>query len=804
MMGFCVVFMICFLVTSSSFLLSFSSQVPISTGTFHEGALGWGPVDADPGIAYDSASGELIFNTYQNLIAFNSGQYYGFVPQLAANVPTLRNVTITVTNVSAVVVGGDPTGTNWTDGVTDYTVTGWTDELGDGFRQDDVVVLTDGTTWYTWTVDTLSGVSTITLILWRGSYVFNMDTTHNIYFYDNNGNHVGKFSVIDAAYSLQRYLVMDPPGQPIWMFDKPLFDVADHTGFTNDTAMNLAHMINDAIAPDTIDNTLTVNVGCHFPDNAFKQILSSTWGCIGSENNTIAIGGWNGNLFDTSKYGGPYPDWWIDWANQGKGIDYTALDPSDQLVPSVYVGTGPYHVTTIDSVGLKVVLQRNPDFWMGWPANYTGYVSSGFLDTVEIDYIADWPTRKADFLAGSIDTCVVPMDNMFELLDNVTKQPTSPQIESIINLQPESSVNMFMFNFLINNASTYIGTGSMPGGIPVDFFNNTHVRKAFAYSFNWSTYNQQTYYGESAYHKNFLTQGLYPDYYNDSIPGYYQSLSRAEAELKAAIVDGQNVWDAGFAFTLPHSTRMGRAERDACNMIANFFTTLSTFDGRVGAPFEVFTQFIDWNTAVSGMTRRLLPMFARDWLPDFEDADDVCRPFMHSLGVFAYYQSYTASNGWGTTKDQLVDRAVLTPDGPARQSLYSQLQQIFHDDCPAFPMNTPCRRFWCQYWVKGWYFDAMYPGAFYYTMWKADDCWYDVSGPTPGVSDGVCTMRDIAYLIAYFNAKAPVAGQPLDPKWVGVYGANGCVDPSGDRICNMKDIAGAVMHFNHHQNTGTP
>jgi hypothetical protein len=65
-------------------------------------------------------------------------------------------------------------------------------------------------------------------------------------------------------------------------------------------------------------------------------------------------------------------------------------------------------------------------------------------------------------------------------------------------------------------------------------------------------------------------------------------------------------------------------------------------------------------------------------------------------------------------------------------------------------------------------------------------------------------MRDIQYLIIRFNAKAPRTGQPLDSKWVGVYGANGAVDPYGDRTCNMRDIQGAILHFGHQNNTLTP
>ena len=150
------------------------------------------------------------------------------------------------------------------------------------------------------------------------------------------------------------------------------------------------------------------------------------------------------------------------------------------------------------------------------------------------------------------------------------------------------------------------------------------------------------------------------------------------------------------------------------------------------------------------------------------------------------------------------DKPEKHKDPRARAALYYQLQMICYQDCPSFPINNLRGRRFCQYWVKGWYYNALYPSTYYYILWKEDDCWYDVSGSTPGVSDGIVNMKDTAYLVAHFNAHAPVPGLPLDPKWVGVYGANGAVDPYGDRGSNMKDIAGAIQHFNHKINTGKP
>jgi peptide/nickel transport system substrate-binding protein len=755
-------------------------------------------VDADPAVAHDSLSSELIFNSYEGLIAYDGEKTYAFVPMLATNIPTRADHFLTVTNVSA--VGEDPTGSTWIDpGPVTYTCVGYVDEASDGFNAGDALYLTDGTTWRTYQVLTLVGTSTLTMAVWYGSYTFLLRSANTtINFYDHTGAVADTFDVADAEYSFEHALVLDPPGQPIWMFDKPLFDLMDHTYFTNDTAMNLAHLIDDAIVGNA--DTLTINVGIPFPDTLFKQTLASTWGSIISKENVVAGGSWDGNLYTTTKYGGPYPDWWIDWANQGSGIDYATQDPLDAMVPESFYGTGPYHVEVIDPVGLRVILQKNPSYWRGWPA--TGSNSS--IDTWMVNYYSNWTTMKAAILSHEVDTYYVPRSNMFELLDNVTKQAVDRSIKTIVQIIPVLNLNSVQFTFNVDNMSSYIGSGRFPDGIPTDFFNNSHTRKAFAYSFNWSHY-QESLFGEADYRKNWLVLGLYPDSYNESAaPGYFESLANAEAELKAAIFNGTSVWDSGFELSLVYDEGNDDT-RIACSSIRDFFQTLSTYDGRTGSPpFVVNLWEISLTELVRGMTHHLLPIYPIGWQAGFADADYFARSYMHSEGSLAVAQGYTADNGWGSLKDTLVDTALLTPDGSPRRALYDQLAALYYNDCPSFPVTVMRGRMWMQYWVKGWYYNAMYPSLYYYPIWKADDCWYDNSGPIAGVSDGVTSMRDIAYLIAHFNAKAPLPGLPVDPKWVRVYGANGCVDPEGNRVCGMRSIAGAIQHFQHHANTNTP
>jgi hypothetical protein len=63
----------------------------------------------------------------------------------------------------------------------------------------------------------------------------------------------------------------------------------------------------------------------------------------------------------------------------------------------------------------------------------------------------------------------------------------------------------------------------------------------------------------------------------------------------------------------------------------------------------------------------------------------------------------------------------------------------------------------------------------------------DVSGPTLGVFDGTTNMRDIQYLILYFNTN------PNSPNW------KPNADINSDATVNMRDIQIAILNFNQHE-----
>jgi hypothetical protein len=63
----------------------------------------------------------------------------------------------------------------------------------------------------------------------------------------------------------------------------------------------------------------------------------------------------------------------------------------------------------------------------------------------------------------------------------------------------------------------------------------------------------------------------------------------------------------------------------------------------------------------------------------------------------------------------------------------------------------------------------------------------DISGPMIGFYDGTCNMRDIQYLIIYFNTN------PSSPNW------KPNADINNDGTVNMRDITIAILKFNQHE-----
>jgi len=703
-----------------------------------------------------------------------------------------------------------------------YHINGWVDNNPDGqIGYCDVVYLEEYNnvtvpwgwtlvpiTKRTWHILDVDLGSTVTLHLHHYYYDFIMRTTPVIYFYNEIGGVEDTFDIYDAEYSFKRGLVQDQIGSPMWKFYKPFFDQMNSdywdTGDPAD-AIELAYLINDTVEIVSLNPpVLRINLGIPFPDGkvnkAFLQIMCGTWASIVSREFSMGIGCWNGDLF-TDLDRDCLPDWWTTYRRKSR-------TPYDTVGAYRYCGTGPYYVKVFDSINLIVVLERNAGYWRGWPP-VAPTDRKAFLQRIDIEYIADWAPRRDAFIACQLDICDVPRANMSDLL-NEYGEPKYPEMITIKNIVPVLTLDAVVFTFTVDPRSAYLFSGHFPNGIPPDFFNNIHVRKAFAYSFDHQRYIYDVWMGEAECRETPDIDCLVPDYYTKGPdPPYTYNIDyhAAEVELIQAIFNETSVWNSGFTLGMTYTAGNEEA-RIACQMISTFFVKLSTYDNRIGPPFTVEISEIDSPTYLTYFEESKLPVGVMRWHGDYADADDFKRPFMHSRGYFAYPQNYTTDNGWPgigpvtqLPKDILIDLAVKTPDAdPNRAKYYADLDSIYIADCPSFPIVQAVERKWTKYWVKGWYYNALYPSNYYYyKLYKEQACWYDVTSDDVGVPEVICNMRDIGYIAQHFQGVAPNPAAPIiyDPFWApGVYGCGGC-DCYGDRIIDMHDIGYACQHFGH-------
>ncbi|MEM3770439.1 MAG: ABC transporter substrate-binding protein [Candidatus Bathyarchaeia archaeon] len=756
----------------------YASQPPVDNSTLYVGKLSWTPLKADPITASDLNSRELIFNVYNTLIFMKGDKYFEFIPCLALNVPgreeeTIIDVTKTVESFDC--NPSNPIGSHWNDS---SVCIGWVDNHANK-RLDAYDVLymiePDGS-YRTWFVQSYSGPELpIIVTLLRQQWIFHLQM-ETIYFVDEAGSIVDAFNIMDVEYSLKRGLVQDPVNGPMWMFYRPLFDQSSSdpwdTGNPRD-AYNLAHLIDNAIEvialPPGAD--IIINLGIPFPEMAFKQILSNTWASIVSKEFSVSIGCWDGDLYSDVNPQNGYPDWW----------DNVRRRPSPYDANHRYVGTGPYTVSIIDTINRVVEMAKNPHYW-GF--NPSPNVPGGRLERIKLVYGAS----LEDFLNGDLDIWPQPISN----------PPPGIIVFPARYFSKPFLLDSLHYVFTVNPLSPLCPRlGSVAGPILPTFFNNTHVRKAFCYTIDRSEYITQAYNGNAILRNNFFIYYLCPDYYNPAIPGYYKSFEKAKEELQSAIFQGQNLWDAGFWVGIAYNTGNER-RRLICEMIKEFFRELAIWGGWPENHFEIQIFEVDWSTYLEMWENFELPLWTIIYDVDitFSDADLFARPYMHSSSFIVFYQNYTAQNGWGTRKDEIIDIASKTQDNLRRAALYTELQGIYYNDAPSLPLAQPLlggRSMW--YWVRGWYFNVLYPADFYYAMLKMQTCWCDISGPIPGVPDGVTNARDITYLILHFGARPPVCGVQ-DPRWVGTYGY-GAVDLYTDRVCNARDVTLAVLHFGH-------
>jgi peptide/nickel transport system substrate-binding protein len=586
-----------------------------------------GPESLDPAWAYDTASGEVIFNVYETLLFPKKESTTDFVPMLA---------------------------TSWD-------------------------VSPDGKT-----------------------YTFHI--RQGVKFQDGQD-----LTPQDVAYSLWRAITIDRAGGPSWILLQPFFGL-DVQSFENDVVKKqfngdwtkAAQAVEDAITFDNKAGTVTMNL--KQPYGPFLQILTGTWASIISMPWAIQQDAWDGKPEDVQKYNNPSAD----------------ADPLFKVMN----GTGPYKLENWVPEQ-ETDLVRNDNYWLTTPLWDGGPMGLAKMQHVAIKVINEWGTRFATFKTGDADIAYV--DNQYisqvdplvgETCDASGKcTPTSnaDTAEATLRLYkglPSIQETVIFFNENVSNTggNNALGSGTLNGnGIPANFFSDIHIRNAFNYCFDWDTYIKQVWNGEAIQAYGPIIQGEMG--YDTNQAHFTFDLNKCADEFKASTLksaDGKSLWDSGFYMQYIYNTGNDQRKTAGDILAADLQKVNPKFHlSVVGEPFALLLK-----DQVAGR----MPIFMLGWLEDYHDPQDWVVPFLASGGTYSSSQALPADVQ--NQLDQLITQGIQASDAQTRTQIYKQLQDLSYKNALDLFVVQPQGRHYEQMWVKGYYYNPIYPGIYFYPLSK--------------------------------------------------------------------------------------
>ena len=541
----------------------------------------------------------------------------------------------------------------------------------------------------------------------------------------------------DVAYSFQRGLLYGGHSGPQWLLAEPFFGVGiddvsmlvDDTGALADDQAALAaadpatlkaacEKVTGAIVAD--DGAGTVTMTLAQPWGPFIATIAQNWGSVMDQDWTVANGGWDGSC-DT-------------WQNF-----YAVPSESDPLT-AIANGTGPFKLDHW-TPGEEIVLARNDDYWRE-PAK---------LERIVQKQVEEWGTRFAMFQAGDADVVTVnpedrsQMDELvgsmrtFDLASNsygeevevcdydpsqlgaakfipcaAGETGTGGPVRLYIGRPSLASQDLF-FTFNIAETSNYVGSGKLDGnGIPLDFFSDVHVRKGFAYAFDWDTYISDVFDGEAVQQPVLARRGM-PGYQADA-PVYTLDLDKAAEEFQLADVDKDgipagedpegDVWTTGFRLQALYN--QGNTSRQIVSEI------LAANLGTVNELFAVETVGLPWPTFLSALRASETPYFVSGWAEDLHDPHNWYTPYM--VGVYARRQKLP--DELQAQFREILDRGVVEIEPAARDAIYKEANQLYYDQVPTVLLATQTSHSFIARYVQGEILNPIFYGFYYYTMYK--------------------------------------------------------------------------------------
>lgn len=434
----------------------------------------------------------------------------------------------------------------------------------------------------------------------------------------HNGNDL---TAEDVAYSLKRHMVLDQDGGPMWMMLEAVVGESSTRDSDGKIIPGIFEKIDKAISVK--GDSVVINLPQPFPP--LMAVLAYSYGGIIIDKEwAIENKCWDGNIANAAKYNNP--------AFGSEPLHHIAN------------GTAAYKLSKWEP-SVSFIFERFDGYWGKKPA----------IKTAIIRYNKEWSARKLALQNGDADRVAVDQQFM-------------PEVEAMKGLKvytvPQLSVSAALFCQKVNpEGNPNIGSGKLDGnGIPVDFFSDIHVRRAFLHAFDRKMYAEDVWNNAVVMPTSPNAKGL--PYYKQ-VPVYEFDLDKAAAELKQAW--GGQVWEKGFKMVITHNT--GNAQREAAaHMLAENINSLNP-------KFQVEVRNMAWKDYTVAYRKYSFPVFLIGWGADFPDPDNFLHTFMSSKGVYGKYMAYKNDE-----VDKLTKEARFEVDPAKRKPMYERLQDLWYEE----------------------------------------------------------------------------------------------------------------------------
>jgi peptide/nickel transport system substrate-binding protein len=626
-----------------SFSDGFASADP---KTFVIQEIAGGPATLDVPLVYDTASGEILQNVYETLVFYNRDKKAEVVPMLATEVPTIAN-------------GG---------------------------------ISADGLT-----------------------YTFKIRKGVNF--------HSGaEMTAEDVAFSFQRFILQAGSISAAWLMTEPLLGSTSYNDITDQldpdgskglidsrdalkaedpaALTSLCEKVKSKIVADNAAGTVTFKLAQSW--GPFIITLATSYGGGITEKAWVAAnGGWDGDCATWQNFYAPT----YDEQNQ-KGVGSTTN------------GTGPYKLKEWGDN--EIILEANENYWVKQPLWSGAPTGAPAIKTVIIKYVEEFSTRFAAFQAGDADIIQAGSGENWPIMDEqvgatcdqagvcTIDDPELPFVRYV--KQDNAARTDAFFNFKINTdgGNDFIGSGKLDGnGVPFDFFSDVHVRRAFAYCFDWDIYIKDVQQGEGTQANNVMLLGEIGDEADGA--HYSYDPAKCESEFKASTwksEDGKSLWDTGFRLTIGYNA--GNTARQSVAQI--FRDNISA----VNPLFKVESQSLEWPNYLEAYQGKKLPFFIIGWGEDIPDPHNWT--FTYSAGNYGGKQGLPQE-----LLDQfepLVQKGAAESDPVKRAAIYKEFNKLYFENVPAVLLAQAGARFYFQRWVNGYYTNALYSYLYYYVLSK--------------------------------------------------------------------------------------